>query len=162
MIDPSGSILKNRKNRRRSALFRRFLVFLGLSADGKTDRHGYAPHIGSICRAGAMFAKQTCHGAKRSMLASRRNVVRSIFRICTNERIFLNTCRGDHILAKQVCHEAKRNIESPVTLSALSFGFALTNDFPTMNGGILVRRHIVCSHRLFFSGRRGSEAARGE
>ena len=39
-------------------------------------------------------------------------------------------CRGDHILAKQVCHEAKRNIESPVTLSALSFCFAQTNGLP--------------------------------
>ena len=38
-----------------------------------------------ICRAGAMFAKQTCHGAKRSMLASRRHVVRSIFRRCRNK-----------------------------------------------------------------------------
>ena len=39
-------------------------------------------------------------------------------------------CRGDHILAKQVCYEAKRNIESPVSLFALSFGFAQTNDCP--------------------------------
>ena len=37
-------------------------------------------------------------------------------------------CRGDHILAKQVCHEAKRNNESPVTLSALPFGFAQTKE----------------------------------
>ena len=38
--------------------------------------------------------------------------------------------RGDHILAKQVCHEAKRNIESPVTLFALSFGYTQTNGLP--------------------------------
>ena len=37
---------------------------------------------------------------------------------------------GAHILAKQVCYEAKRNIESPVSLFALSFGFAQTNDCP--------------------------------
>ena len=35
----------------------------------------------NLGRAGAMFAKQTCHGAKRSMLASRRKVVRAIFRL---------------------------------------------------------------------------------
>ena len=45
-------------------------------------------------RAGAMFAKQTCHGAKRSMLASRRNVVCTIFWIHTNEWISLDLGRG--------------------------------------------------------------------
>ena len=48
----------------------------------------------NICRAGAMFAKQTCHGAKRSMLASRRDVVRTIFWIHTNEWISLDLGRG--------------------------------------------------------------------
>ena len=41
-----------------------------------------------------MFAKQTCHGAKRSMLASRRNVVCTIFRLRTNERITHDLGRG--------------------------------------------------------------------
>ena len=37
-------------------------------------------------RAGAMFAKQTCHGAKRSMLASRRNVVCTIIGNSSNKK----------------------------------------------------------------------------
>ena len=51
-------------------------MFFGEAGLSFTVLNGIVP-----CRAGAMFAKQTCHGAKRSMLASRRNVARSIFRI---------------------------------------------------------------------------------
>ena len=53
--------------------------------------------------------------------------------------------------------------EVSVSLFALSFGFALTNDFPTMNGGILVRRQIVLVSPFVFRGvevakrREGSE-----
>ena len=54
-------------------------------------------------RAGAMFAKQTCHGAKRSMLASRRNVVRSIFRLRTNKRSPTNSVGGDVLDAPHRC-----------------------------------------------------------
>ena len=41
-----------------------------------------------------MFAKQTCHGAKRSMLASSRLVVCIISRLRTSERLSLNLCRA--------------------------------------------------------------------
>ena len=122
-----------------------------------------------------MFAKQTCHGAKRSMLASRRHVVRTIFRLRTNKRSPPKSCRdrrprrsvsiqmflysrertvedacpynvyGGRCAAVLFCsrrlfyvggygirpYGAEQNIIcrgdhwSPVTLSALSFGFNL-------------------------------------
>ena len=55
------------------------------------------------------------------------NTVTGEYGSLTYRSYFVPHRRGDHILAKQVCHEAKRNIESPATLSALSFGFAQTN-----------------------------------
>ena len=57
----------------------------------------------NLGRGGAMFAKQTCHGAKRSMLASRRKVVRAVFRLRTNEWSLSISVGGDVLDAPQRC-----------------------------------------------------------
>ena len=53
---------------------------------------------------------------------------------------------GDRILAKQVCYEAKRNIESPVSLFDLSFGFAQINGSLTILVGEGLAPPVLCSH----------------
>ena len=90
-----------------------------------------------------MFAKQTCHGAKRSMLASSRVVFAPSFGFAQTNVNHLNPCRD-------------RRPRLSASLFALSFGGAQTNGSLSISVG-----EGLASSRFMFAHTLGGEEMNG-